>query len=132
MNAKEYERSRKNAYARWREDVVADFLRRRGYLIVDSHSRPIASRPRAVLDLVAWEERTDTMTFIRVSGTDSMYDRYYNAHYKLRRRQDKNRYQAVADVWRRLNKWRGKWRLAEARVFGSFYGERPVIEYVEY
>jgi Holliday junction resolvase-like predicted endonuclease len=132
MNAKEYERERKIAYSQWRETVVADFLRRRGYLIVDNRSKPIVSRPRATLDLVAWEERSDTMVFIRVSGTDSLYDRYYCTHYKLRRRQQKNRYSDIAKVWMSLNKWHGKWQLAEARVFGSFYGGRPVIEFIRY
>lgn len=132
MNTKEYERERKISYAQWRENVVADFLRRNGYMIADADSHPISSRPRAIIDLVAWEEKSDTMVFIRVSGTDSLYDRYYNKHYKLRRRQAKNKYSAIADVWRRLNKWHGKWQLAEARVFGSFYGGRPVIEFIKY
>lgn len=50
----------------WGETVATDFLRRRGYLIVDSNARPVEKDRRLEIDLVAWDESTDTMVFVEV------------------------------------------------------------------
>lgn len=115
-------------YQTWRENCVCDMLRRGGYLIVDSQSRPDNKHPRSVLDIVAWCEATDTMIAIAVGGADSLLKHGdNNAVMRLRTATEKRKYMRLYNVWRRLNKWRGDYGIASATVYG-IPDERPVID----
>ena len=128
------ERKRKENEKNWREDVSADFLRTRGYLIVDNHSHPIKSRPRALLDLVVWHEKTDTMVAVAVDGREALYDQYFDKYkYRLVSKKSKDNYSGIMKQWCKLNGWKGKWRIATTRIYGTLEsGKRPVIQYIEY
>ena len=113
----------------WGEDVAADFLRRRGYLIVDSNSRPVEKDRRLEIDLVAWEESTDTMVFVEVKQHGDLKDR-------LRRLRSVDRgkranLRRACNAWRRVNKWRGDFRFDVIEIYGTPEGGRPVIDHVE-
>lgn len=115
-------------YQTWRENCVCDMLRRGGYLIVDSQSRPDAKHPSAVLDIVAWCEATDTMVAIAVGGSDSLLKHGdNNAFQRLRNSTTRRRYLRLYNAWRRLNKWHGDYAIASATVYGM-PDKWPVID----
>ena len=117
------------AHGAWGEDVAADFLRRRGYLIVDRNACPVKKDGRLEIDLVAWEESTDTMVFVEVKQHAAPTD----ADRRLRSVDKRKRVnlRRACNAWRRVNKWRGGFRFDVIEIYGTPEGGRPVIDHVE-
>ena len=117
------------AHGAWGEDVAADFLRRRGYLIVDRNACPVKKDGRLEIDLVAWEESTDTMVFVEVKQHAAPTD----ADRRLRSVDKRKRVnlRRACNAWRRVNKWRGSFRFDVIEIYGTPEGGRPVIDHVE-
>ena len=102
----------------WAIDCAADFLRRRGCLIVDDRT--------GVISLVACEEQTDTMIFIRVR-------RQADALRPIRAvpRTSREAFAKAMRKWKRVNEWRGAARKDEIRVYGRAEDGRPVVDHIE-
>ena len=113
----------------WGEDVAADFLRRRGYLIVDRNACPVKKDGRLEIDLVAWEESTDTMVFVEVK----QHAEPTEVGRRLRSVDKRKRVnlRRACNAWRRVNKWRGSFRFDVIEIYGTPEGGRPVIDHVE-
>lgn len=101
----------------WAIDCAADFLRRRGCLIVDTRT--------GVIPLVAWEEQTDTMMFVRVRQADALRP------IRVVPRTSREAFAKAVRKWKRVNKWRGAVRTDEIHVYGRAEDGRPVIDHVE-
>ena len=54
------------ARGRWGEDIAAEWLRTRGYTIVERNVRPSRLDARLEIDIVAYERAHDTMVFVEV------------------------------------------------------------------
>lgn len=102
----------------WAIDCAADFLRRRGYLIVDN-------KAGGGISLVAWEERTDTMVFVRVRQTDAL------GPLRAVPRASRLTFARECRKWKRVNKWRGAMRTDEVCVYGYPEAGRPIIDHIE-
>lgn len=113
----------------WGEDVARDFLRRRGFLIVDSNARPLASDRRLEIDLVAWEEKTDTMVFVEVKQHATVSPHARRLRSVTRRKRENVR--CACNAWRRQNRWRGAYRFDVIEIYGTPEGGRPVIDHIE-
>ncbi len=109
----------------WATDCAADFLRGRGYAIIDTHASCwLRNRKRTVeVPLIAWEEASDTMAFIRVR-TPSM-DCWRNP--TKRQRTDMGH---AMRAWKRENRWHGEMRYDVVDVYGTPDKGRPVIDHV--
>ena len=101
----------------WAIDCAADFLRRRGCLIVDDRT--------GVISLVAWEEQTDTMIFIRVRQADAL------GPIRAVPRASREAFARECRKWKRVNKWRGAVRTDEIHVYGRAENGRPVVDHIE-
>ena len=112
----------------WGEDVAADFLRRRGYLIVDSNSRPVARNQNLEIDLVAWEESSDTMVFVEVKQHAALTP--YARRLRSVDRRKRVNLRRACNAWRRINKWHGDFRFDVIEVYGTPEGGRPVIDHI--
>lgn len=77
------------------------------------------------IPLVAWEEQTDTMIFVRVRQADE--PRPLRAVPRARRLVFAEDYRK----WKRVNKWRGAMRTDEVRVYGKPEAGRPIIDHIE-
>lgn len=113
----------------WGEDVAADFLRRRGYLIVDSNACPVEKDRRLEIDLVAWDESTDTMVFVEVKQHATL-----TTHGRRLRSVDRRKrvnLRRACNAWRRVNKWRGSFRFDVIEIYGTPEGGCPVIDHIE-
>lgn len=113
----------------WGEDVAADFLRRRGFLIVDSNACPVKKDRRLEIDLVAWEEATDTMVFVEVKQHETLAPGARRLRSVNRRKRVNLR--RACNAWRRVNKWRGSFRFDVIEIYGTPEGGRPVIDHIE-
>ena len=113
----------------WGEDVARDFLRRRGFLIVDSNARPSSRDRRLEIDLVAWEEKTDTMVFVEVKQHAAVSSVARRLRSVTRRKRENVR--RACNAWRRLNRWRGAYRFDVIEIYGTPDGGRPVIDHIE-
>ncbi len=113
----------------WGEDVAADFLRRRGYLIVDSNACPVEKDRRLEIDLVAWDEATDTMVFVEVKQHATLTSHGRRLRSVGRRKRVNLR--RACNAWRRVNKWRGSFRFDVIEIYGTPEGGRPVIDHIE-
>ena len=113
----------------WGEDVAADFLRRRGYLIVDSNARPVEKDRRLEIDLVAWDESTDTMVFVEVKQHATLTP--YGRRLRSVDRSKRVNLRRACNAWRRVNKWRGSFRFDVIEIYGTPEGGRPVIDHIE-
>lgn len=102
----------------WAIDCAADFLRRRGYLIV-------TTRRAGGISLVAWEEQTDTMVFVRVRQTDAL------GPLRAVPRSRRLTFAKESRKWKRVNKWRGAVRTDELCVYGYPEAGRPIIDHIE-
>ena len=112
----------------WGESVAADFLRRRGYLIVDSNSRPVARNQHLEIDLVAWEESSDTMVFVEVKQHAALTP--YARRLRSVDRRKRVNLRRACNAWRRINKWHGDFRFDVIEIYGTPEGGRPVIDHV--
>lgn len=107
----------------WAIDVAADFLRRRGYLIVDT-SRVCHVPGRGVgIPLVAWDGQADAMAFVNVRTPTTVGWR--NPTHKQR-----TAVRSAVRMWARRNKWRGETRFDVIDIYGSPDKGRPVIDHV--
>lgn len=113
----------------WGEDVAADFLRRRGYLIVDSNACPVEKDRRLEIDLVAWDEATDTMVFVEVKQHATLTP--YGRRLRSVDRSKRVNLRRACNAWRRVNKWRGSFRFDVIEIYGTPDGGRPVIDHIE-
>lgn len=113
----------------WGEDVAADFLRRRGYLIVDSNACPVEKDRRLEIDLVAWDEVTDTMVFVEVKQHATLTP--YGRRLRSVDRSKRVNLRRACNAWRRVNKWRGSFRFDVIEIYGTPEGGRPVIDHIE-
>lgn len=113
----------------WGEDVAADYLRRAGFEIVERNPHPVAEDARLEIDIVAWERESDTMVFVEVKQ-HSHFSPYARRLQSVTRRKMENLYRAC-QAWRRMNRWRGGYRLDVIEVYGVPEGGRPILDHVE-
>ena len=111
-----------------RIDYAADFLRRRGYLIVDSHATPIKSLARKVIHLVAWEEKSDTMVGVSVYGSPKPTPLALRRVGRLATKDAQARFAILMRRWCKTNKWHGKQMIASCGVFGN--DDKPLIDFM--
>lgn len=117
-------------HGRWGEDVAADFLRRRGYIIVERNVRPCKSDERLEIDIVAYSREADAIVFVEVkqhaehSGFESRLRSFDRRKRTLMRR--------VCRSWLMVHKWAGAYRFDVIEVFGAPDSkESPEVDHIE-
>lgn len=110
----------------WAIDCAADFLRRHGHVIIDTNVPHRLKRQRRMVTvpLVAWEEASDTMVFVRVRTPT--IDCWRNP--TKRQRTDMG---LAMRAWKRANRWKGEMRYDVVDVYGSPDEGNPVIDHVK-
>lgn len=113
---------------RWGEAVAAEFLRRRGFEIIDSNSRPSRKDRRLEIDIVARDKANDTIVFVEVK----QHARISAFQRRLRSvdAQKKMNLRRACNAWRRVNAWSGAFRFDVIEVYGS-PGARPFIDHIQ-
>ena len=112
----------------WGEDVAVEFLRRRGFEIIDRNSRPVKDDERLEIDVVAWDRASDTMVFVEVKQ-HARISPYARRLRSIDRRKRQNLRRACGS-WRRANRWLGAYRFDVVEVYGVPGGGRPVVDHI--
>ena len=112
----------------WGERVAVDWLRRRGYEIIDRNSRPVARDARLEIDIVAYDPQREALVFVEVKqhATRSIFQRRLRS---VDRRKRLNLRRAC-NAWRRINKWAGACRFDVIEIYGVPEGGKPVIDHI--
>ncbi len=113
----------------WGEEVVVEYLRRRGFEIIDRNSTPVVRDRRLEIDIVAWDRSSDTMVFVEVKQHATMSP--YARRMRSVDRRKKNNLRRACNAWRRVNKWHGSFRFDIVEVYGVPGGGRPVLDHLE-
>ena len=119
-------RRRHDLYAAWLDALTAG---ERSYLIVDSNACPVEKDRRLEIDLVAWDEATDTMVFVEVKQHATLTP--YGRRLRSVDRSKRVNLRRACNAWRRVNKWRGSFRFDVIEIYGTPEGGRPVIDHIE-
>ena len=124
-------RDRRNVAAvhgSWGESVAVEFLRRRGYEILDRNARPCRRDRRLGIDIVAYERATDTLVFVEVKqhAEHSPWERRLRSVDRRKRRN----LRVVFDAWRRRNRWETGYRFDVIEIFGEPGDRMPEIDHV--
>lgn len=117
------------AHGAWGETVASEYLRKRGFEIVDCNSRPVESDRRLEIDIVAWDRQNDIMVFVEVKQ-HARLSGYARRLRKIDHRKKLNLRRAF-NAWRRVNSWRGGYRFDVIEVYGVPGGGRPVVDHIE-
>ena len=117
-------------HGRWGEDVAADFLRRRGYIIVERNVRPCKTDERLEIDIVAYSREADAIVFVEVK----QHAEHSDFESRLRSIDSRKRMlmRRVCRAWLQANKWAGAYRFDVVEVFGvPESGRVPEIDHIE-
>ena len=118
------------ARGRWGEDIAAEWLRSRGYTIIERNVRPSRRDARLEIDIVAYERTSDVIVFVEVKqhARRTEYDRLLRS-VNARKRSLMRR---ACCAWLRANKWSGSYRFDVVEVYGTPDSRRRVeIDHVE-
>lgn len=115
------------AHGAWGERMAVEYLRRKGFEIVDRNSTPHTDK-RLEIDIVAWEPRNDVMVFVEVKqhAQLSPYGRRLRS-IDCRKRMNLRR---ACNAWRRINRWQGSFRFDVVEIYGTAEGGKPVIDHI--
>lgn len=117
-------------HGRWGEDIAADFLRRRGYIIVERNVHPCKNDERLEIDIVAYSTEADSIVFVEVKqhAEHSEYER------RLRKidRRKRMLMRRVCRSWLTTHKWEGSYRFDVIEVFGTPESKKaPEVDHIE-
>jgi putative endonuclease len=113
----------------WGEEVAAELLRRKGYLIVARNFRPDPRDRRLELDIVAYDRQAGAIVFVEVK----QHARHETGEARCRgvdRRKLRNMRRACT-AWRLGNNWQGGFRFDVVEVYGVPGDGAPEIDHIE-
>jgi len=116
-------------HGEWGEAVAAAYLRRNGYEIIDSNTRPVERDARLEIDIVAWERESDTMVFVEVKQHSHVS--IYSRRLRSVDRQKRRNLRRACRAWLRVNKWPGAVRFDVVEIYGIPEGGPPIIDHIE-
>lgn len=114
----------------WGENVAAEYLRLRGYEIVERNSRPCRWDARLEIDIVAYDKTEDVMVFVEVK----QHRTHVEGERRLRSitKKKKALLRTASRAWLRVNRWRGAHRFDVIEVYGEPNARvRAEIDHIE-
>lgn len=105
------------AHGSWGEQIAVEYLRIRGYVIVDRNTHPCRHDRRLEIDIVAYDRKNDVMVFVEVKQHKSRSD--YATRLRSIDRRKKRLLRTACQAWMRRNKWAGARRFDVIEVYGS-------------
>lgn len=115
---------------RWGEDVAVEYLRSRGYVVVERNVRPCRWDRRLEIDVVAYDRAADAIVFVEVKQHKAHSARERRLRSVNRRKME--RLLKACRAWIGCNRWRGARRFDVVEVFGEPDGRaRAEIDHIE-
>ncbi len=117
------------AHGVWGENVASSYLRKRGYLIVDRNSRPCRRNRTLEIDIVAYEQKTDTLVFVEVKQHKS-FSPYQSRLRSIDKQKLCNLRRACVN-WVKTKDWDGGYRFDVIEIYGTPETGSPEIDHIE-
>ena len=118
------------AHGRWGEEVAAEYLRIRGYVIVDRNVRPCPWDRRLEIDIIAYDRKLDVMVFVEVKQHKARSA--YATRLQSVDRRKKRLLRTACRAWLTHNRWAGGRRFDVIEVYGTPGGQRHAeIDHIE-
>lgn len=114
----------------WGEDIAIRYLQFKGYEIVDRNSRPEKKDRRLEIDIVAFDNKTDTLVFVEVKQ-HADFSPYARRLRSVNRRKKENLRRAC-NAWRRINRWHGSYRFDVIEIYGNLEEGSPIIDHIDH
>lgn len=114
----------------WGEDIAIRYLQFKGYEIVDRNSRPEKKDRRLEIDIVAFDNKTDTLVFVEVKQ-HADFSPYARRLRSVNRRKKENLRRAC-NAWRRINRWHGSYRFDVIEIYGNPEEGSPIIDHIDH
>ena len=105
------------AHGRWGEDVAVEWLRTRGYVIVDRNVRPCRRDQRLEIDVIAYDRMYDVMAFVEVKQHAAKSPFATRLRSVDRRKRDLLR--RACRTWIAKERWAGAYRFDVIEVYGT-------------
>lgn len=117
-------------HGRWGEDVAVDFLRLRGYVILERNVRPCSADGRLEIDIIAYAREIDVIVFVEVKQHASHSD--YARRLRAIDRHKRALLRRACRTWLLLNRWAGSYRFDVIEVYGTpEMRSQPEIDHIE-
>lgn len=118
------------AHGSWGEDVATEYLRVRGFEILERNVRPCPWDARLEIDIVAYLKGSDTLVFVEVKQHKSRDERQTRLRSITRRKKELLR--RAFRTWLRRNHWHGAYRFDVIEVYGvPEAGRKAEIDHLE-
>lgn len=117
-------------HGRWGEDMAVDFLRLRGYVILERNVHPCTADERLEIDIIAYAREIDAIVFVEVKqhAVHSEFERRLRS--LDRRKRDLMR--RACRTWLLRNRWAGSYRFDVIEVYGTPEANSPPeIDHIE-
>ena len=114
---------------RWGEDMACNFLRAKGYQIIERNVFPCPNDQRLEIDIIAYEIAKDEIVFVEVKQhrTHSPYESRLRS---INRRKLKN-LRLACNAYRRANHIEKGYRFDVVEIYGEPSSDRPEIDHLE-
>ena len=113
----------------WGENVASSYLRKRGFIIVDRNSRPCRRNRTLEIDIVAYEQKSDTLVFVEVKQHKS-FSRYQSRLRSIDKQKLSNLRRACVN-WVKTKDWDGGYRFDVIEIYGAPESGSPEIDHIE-
>lgn len=111
----------------WGEAVAAEHIRRKGMVILERNSRPVAVDRRLEIDIIAYDKRNDAIVFIEVKQ-HRFKSPYQSRLRSVNKRKLRNLYRACMS-WRAANSYFGPVRFDVVEIYGE-RGLQPEVDHI--
>ena len=113
----------------WGEERACEFLRAKGYEIMERNVTPCARDRRLEIDIVAYQRSLDTLVSVEVKQ-HSVHSPFEHRLRDVDRRKLAGLKRAC-NAWRRANRWQTGYRFDVIEIFGAPGRGRPEIDHIE-
>ena len=118
------------AHGAWGEEVAAEYLRLRGYVIVARNVRPCRWDARLEIDVIAHDRARNIMVFVEVKQHRARSERARRLQSITREK--KRRLRTACRAWLRTKRWQGAYRFDVVEVYGEpGSSRRAEIDHIE-
>ena len=117
-------------HGNWGEDRAVEYLRARGYIILERNARPCPWDGRYELDIIAYERESETAVFVEVK--QHLARSPYQHRLRSICRHKRELLRTAARSWLRSNRWESGYRFDVIEVYGDPESSaEPEIDHIE-
>ena len=116
-------------HGKWGEDIAAKHILKKGWKILERNSRPCSRDRRLEIDIVAYDEKADTIIFVEVKQHKSHSE--YERRLRSINSKKKRNMRIACRSWIRSHKWQKGFRFDVIEIFGTPEESNFELDHIE-